>query len=72
YTFTVAMVYAVAGSICHALLAADLFQVIWLKVADWTAPMMSEFFALPGVSIAAGSTLSYSPGIYSVKLLQKV
>ena len=37
------MVYAVSGSIWQALLAAVIFQVICLKVADWTAPMMSEF-----------------------------
>ncbi len=72
YTFTAAMVYAVSGSIWQALLAAVIFQVICLKVADWTAPMMSEFFDLPGVSIATGSTISYAPGIYLVKLLQKV
>ena len=36
------MVYAVSG-IWQALLAAVIFQVICLKVADWTAPMMSEF-----------------------------
>ena len=42
YTFTAAMVYAVSGSIWQAL-AAVIFQVICLKVADWTAPMMSEF-----------------------------
>lgn len=71
YTFTAAMVYAVSGSIWQALLAAVIFQVICLKVADWTAPMMSEFFDLPGVSIATGSTISYAPGIYLVKLLQK-
>ncbi|HAR7410985.1 TPA: PTS galactitol transporter subunit IIC [Staphylococcus aureus] len=52
--------------------AAIIFQVICLKVADWTAPMMSEFFDLPGVSIATGSTISYAPGIYLVKLLQRV
>ncbi|HHC9800031.1 TPA: PTS galactitol transporter subunit IIC [Staphylococcus aureus] len=72
YTFTAAMVYAVSGSIWQALLAAVIFQIICLKVADWTAPMMSEFFDLPGVSIATGSTISYAPGIYLVKLLQKV
>ncbi|MGT0298628.1 PTS transporter subunit IIC [Staphylococcus aureus] len=59
-----------SGSIWQALLAAVIFQIICLKVADWTAPMMSEFFDLPGVSIATGSTISYAPGIFLVKLLQ--
>lgn len=72
YTFIAAMVYAVSGSIVQGLIAAVLFQIVCLKVADWTAPMMSEFYDLPGISIATGSTISYAPGIYLVKLIQKI
>jgi len=72
YTFMAAMVYAISGSIIQALIAAILFQIVALKVADWTAPMMSEFYELPGVSIATGSTISYAPGIYLVKGIQKI
>ncbi len=72
YTFMAAMVYAVSGSIVQALIGAVIFQVICLKVADWTAPMVSEFYELPGVSIATGSTISYAPGIFLVRLLQKI
>ncbi|MEJ7464425.1 PTS transporter subunit IIC, partial [Staphylococcus saprophyticus] len=55
-----------------ALVAAAIFQIVCLKVADWTAPMMSEFYDLPGVSIATGSTISYVPGIFLVKGIQKI
>ena len=72
YTFCGAMVYAVSGSIWQALVAAAIFQIVCLKVADWTAPMMSEFYDLPGVSIATGSTISYVPGIFLVKGIQKI
>ncbi|MBM7600121.1 PTS system galactitol-specific IIC component [Virgibacillus halotolerans] len=72
YTFMAAMVYAISGSIIQGLIAAVIFQIVALKVADWTAPMMSEFYELPGVSIATGSTISYAPGIFLVKLVQKV
>lgn len=72
YTFMAAMVYAISGSIIQGLIAAVLFQIVCLKVADWTAPMMSEFYDLPGISIATGSTISYAPGIFLVKLIQKV
>ncbi|WP_460918209.1 PTS transporter subunit IIC, partial [Staphylococcus aureus] len=34
--------------------------------------MMRAFFFLPGVSIATGSTITYAPGIYLVKLFQNV
>ncbi|CDQ20687.1 galactitol-specific PTS transporter subunit IIC [Halobacillus karajensis] len=72
YTFMAAMVYAVSGSIIQGLIGAVIFQVVCLKVADWTAPMVSKFFDLPGVSIATGSTISYAPGIFLVQLLNKV
>lgn len=72
YTFMAAMVYSVSGSIIQGLIAAVLFQIVCLKVADWTAPMMSEFYDLPGISIATGSTISYAPGIFLVKIIQKV
>jgi len=72
YTFMASMVYAISGSIIQGLIAAILFQIVCLKVADWTAPMMSEFYDLPGISIATGSTISYAPGIFLVKIIQKV
>ncbi|MEC2159707.1 galactitol-specific PTS transporter subunit IIC [Virgibacillus halodenitrificans] len=72
YTFMAAMVYAISDSIVQGLIAAVLFQIVCLKVADWTAPMMSEFYELPGVSIATGSTISYAPGIFLVKGLQRI
>lgn len=72
YTFMAAMVYAISDSIVQGLIAAVLFQIVCLKVADWTAPMVSEFYELPGVSIATGSTISYAPGIFLVKGLQKI
>ncbi|GAB3804339.1 galactitol-specific PTS transporter subunit IIC [Virgibacillus kimchii] len=72
YTFMAAMVYAISGSIIQGLIAAVLFQIVCLKVADWTAPMMRDFYDLPGVSIATGSTISYAPGIWLVRLLEKI
>ncbi|MGP4106012.1 galactitol-specific PTS transporter subunit IIC [Virgibacillus sp. L01] len=72
YTFMAALIYTISGSIIQGLIAAVLFQIVALKVADWTAPMVSDFYELPGVSIATGSTISYAPGIWLVKLLQKI
>lgn len=72
YTFMAAMVYAVSGSIIQSLIAAVIFQIVCLKVADWTAPMVNDFYEMPGVSVATGSTISYAPGIFLVKGLQKI
>ncbi|GAA5415999.1 PTS system galactitol-specific EIIC component [Paraliobacillus ryukyuensis] len=72
YTFMAAMIYAVSGSIIQGLVGAVIFQIICLKVADWTAPMVQDFYDMPGVSVATGSTISYAPGIWLVQLLQKI
>lgn len=72
YTFMAAVVYTISGSMVQGLIAAVIFQIVALKVADWTAPMVSDFYELPGVSIATGSTISYAPGIWLVQLIQKI
>lgn len=72
YTFMAAVVYTVSDSIIQGLIAAVIFQIVTLKIADWTAPMVEDFYELPGVSIATGSTVSYAPGIFLVKGLQKI
>ncbi|KGP72385.1 PTS galactitol transporter subunit IIC [Pontibacillus yanchengensis] len=73
YSFMGATVYALSDSIIQGLIAAVLFQIVCLKIADWTAPMLENYFDLPGVSVATGSTVSYAPlGIPLVKLVQKI
>ncbi|MFJ6411194.1 PTS galactitol transporter subunit IIC [Terribacillus saccharophilus] len=72
YTFMAAVVYTVSGSVVQGLIAAVLFQIVCLKVADWTQPMVEDFYEMPGVTVATGSTISYAPGILIVKLLEKI
>lgn len=72
YTFMAAVVYAISGSVIQGLIAAVLFQIVCLKVADWTQPMVNDFFEMPGVSVATGSTISYAPFIFLVKVIQKI
>ncbi|SDD38250.1 PTS system, galactitol-specific IIC component [Terribacillus halophilus] len=72
YTFMAAVVYTVSGSVVQGLIAAILFQIVCLKVADWTQPMVEDFYEMPGVTVATGSTISYAPGILIVKLIEKV
>src|SRR5699024_12535552 len=47
-------------------------EFVDVNVPDWTARMMGEFYELPGVSIETGSTISYAPGIFLVKGIQKI
>lgn len=72
YTFMAAVVYAISGSVIQGLIAAVIFQILCLKIADWTTPMVRDFYEMPGVSVATGSTVSYAPFIFLVKGLQKV
>ncbi|MCR6111537.1 PTS galactitol transporter subunit IIC [Bacillus sp. A301a_S52] len=73
FTFTGAIVYTISGSMIQGLIAAVLFQIACLKIADWTAPMLRDYFELPGISIATGSTVSYAPlGIPLVKAIGKI
>jgi PTS system galactitol-specific IIC component len=73
YAFTGAIVYTLTGSMIQGLIAALLFQIVCLKIADWTAPMLEDYFGLPGISVATGSTVSYAVlGIPLVKLIQKI
>ncbi|MBM7541336.1 PTS galactitol transporter subunit IIC [Amphibacillus cookii] len=73
FTFIGAMVHTYTGSLIQGIIAALLFEIACLKVADYTAPMLEDYFGLPGISIATGSTISYAPiGIPLVKLIQKI
>ncbi|GGN59029.1 MULTISPECIES: galactitol-specific PTS transporter subunit IIC [Oceanobacillus] len=72
YTFMAALVYTISGSVIQGLIAAVIFQIACLKIADWTTPMVRDFYEMPGVSVATGSTISYAPFIPLVKLLQRI
>ena len=73
FTFCGAFVYSLSGSLAQALIAAVIFEIVILKIADWTAPMLEEYFELPGISVPTGSTISYAPiGIPLIWLIQKI
>lgn len=72
FTFMGAFVYSATGSLIQGLVAAVIFEIVVLKIADWTAPMLSEYFELPGISVPTGSTVSYAIGIPLIKLVQKI
>jgi PTS system galactitol-specific IIC component len=73
FTFCGACVYALSQSFALAIIAAVLFEIVTLKIADWTAPYMEKYFELEGVSVPTGSTCSYAPiGIPLIWLIQKI
>lgn len=73
FTFIGAFVYSWTGSLMQAMIAAVIFEIIVLKIADWTAPMLEKYFDLEGISVPTGSTVSYAPlGIPLVMLIQRI
>ena len=72
FTFMGAFVYSATGSLVQGLVAAVIFEIVVLKIADWTAPMLANYFELPGISVPTGSTVSYAIGIPLVRLVQRI
>lgn len=69
-----ATVYVVTGGNWPlAIIAAIIYEIVVLKVADWTAPMVQEFYELEGISLPTGSTASFAiVGILLGKAMNKI
>ncbi|MBO8463226.1 MAG: PTS galactitol transporter subunit IIC [Firmicutes bacterium] len=52
------MVYYVTKSIPLGILATVIMAVITFKLSDWTAPLVEDYFGIPGVSLPTMSALS--------------
>ncbi|MCB2295303.1 PTS galactitol transporter subunit IIC [Clostridium algoriphilum] len=56
-----------------AIAAAIFYEIVVLKVADWTAPMVQDFYGLEGIAFPTGSTASFAPiGILLAKGIGKI
>lgn len=56
FTAAGATVLVLTNSWWMAILAAIIYEIAVFKIADWTAPMVEDFFGLEGVSLPTGST----------------
>jgi len=73
FVFMGGFVYAATDSVFQAIIAAVIFEIIVLKLADYTAPYLEEYFGIPNVSIPTASTISYVPlGFPLIKLIQNI
>lgn len=61
FAFTGALVSAATGSLPLGMIAAAINTAIVLKLGDWTAPLVQEFYGLPGISLPHGFSLAYVP-----------
>ncbi|MCM3570409.1 PTS galactitol transporter subunit IIC [Neobacillus mesonae] len=65
--------YVVTGSWWIAILCAVIYEIIVLKIADWTAPLIQKYFGLEGISLPTGSTAAFGPiGILVGWLITKI
>jgi PTS system galactitol-specific IIC component len=61
------------GNWILAIVAAVVYEIVVLKVADWTTPMVQDFYGLEGISLPTGSTASFAPlGILLAKGIGKI
>lgn len=61
FAFTGALVSAATGSLALGLVAAAINCAIVLKLGDWSARQVQEFYDAPGVSLPHGFSAAYVP-----------
>ncbi|MBS4535083.1 PTS galactitol transporter subunit IIC [Clostridium sp. D2Q-14] len=52
------MVYFVTENVILGILATVVMAIVTFKLSDWTAPLVEDFFGIPGVSLPTMSALS--------------
>ncbi|MBN2826656.1 MAG: PTS galactitol transporter subunit IIC [Tissierellales bacterium] len=73
FIFTGALVMYLTNSMALGVVAAVICFIIIMKLADYTAPYVSDFFGMPGVSLPHTETVSWAPlGILIDKILDKI
>ncbi|TCW39503.1 PTS system galactitol-specific IIC component [Thermohydrogenium kirishiense] len=74
FTSAAASVYVLTGgNFILAILGGAIYEIAVIKIADWTAPMVQDFFGLEGISLPTASTVSFAPiGIPLATLISKI
>ncbi|QNH54412.1 PTS galactitol transporter subunit IIC [Selenomonas timonae] len=61
------------GNWILAIIAGIVYEIAVLKIADWTAPMVRDYFGMEGLSFPTGSTCAQGLiGIPIVKVISKI
>lgn len=73
FAYATALVVAVTNSPVLGLVIGGTVSIIYLKIADWSAPWFQKEFDLPGLSCTTGSLVSWAPiGFLLDKLVGKI
>jgi len=69
FAFTGALVTAATGNLTLGIMAAAVNCAFVLKLGDWTAAMVQEFYGLPGISLPHGFAIAYVPIAIPIDIL---
>lgn len=73
FILTGSLVQFMTGSMLLGVIASALTFIVIMKFADHTAPLVQDYFGLPGVSLPHTETVSWAPlFIYANKLIDKI
>jgi len=73
FIFTAAFVYVITGSLLIALGLALITELLVLKLADIAAPIVQDYYGLPGISLPHTETISWTPVGWSLnKVLDRI
>ncbi len=71
--FVGGLVFGVTENLLYGSIAVVLITIIVLLLADWTQPMVEDYYKLPGISIPHGLTVVYAPLAWPfVKLVEAI
>lgn len=67
------LVYYSTGSFVLGLSAAAIAEIVVLKLADWSAPLVAKYFGLEGISLPTLSSVVFFPiGLLFDKIIDKI
>lgn len=73
FAFAGALVYSVTNSFVLGMLASAIVAVVVIKLADWCAPAIQDYFNLPGISLPTLSSVVFFPvGVLGDKIIDKI
>jgi PTS system galactitol-specific IIC component len=61
FAFVFSMIWIATNSIPLAIVGSLLYAFLCFKLADWTAPVLADYFNMPGISLPHGDTIIWAP-----------
>lgn len=61
FAFAGALVYSSTGSFVLGLISSGVVAILVIKIADWSAPAIQNYFKIPGVSLPTLSSIVFFP-----------